>query len=249
VVDKDGQVRWLSWVNHIHGERNAGLLPALQELLQLALPQLELVSGQSLRPRRLQVVVRAYEQELKRAGHFYRITDWHTDGHPHERIIATAACYVDMDAALQGGGVEFAHGSDAWLDDPEVTKTALPRLGSIIAFNNAMLRHRVGTLSGIGRRRLVAFHLVDPEYSQKPPASELSRQWRPQEREELLNALAVLRCPAIALIADFAAGGLTAEEILLQRNAERRRRIQPTVRALQRNRRHVIRRTTTMVYF
>eukprot|EP00927_Polykrikos_kofoidii_P016701 TRINITY_DN17568_c0_g3_i1.p1 TRINITY_DN17568_c0_g3~~TRINITY_DN17568_c0_g3_i1.p1 ORF type:complete len:534 (+),score=68.89 TRINITY_DN17568_c0_g3_i1:74-1603(+) len=247
-VDERGSVKWMSWVNHLDTERHGVLLGVLAELLQMALPQLQSVSGQRLQSRRLQVVVRAYQHEMAATDEssFYRVTDWHTDGHPRERIIATAACYVEMASDLKGGAVEFASGADTWLDDPEVTKTVQPEMNSILAFNNAMLRHRVGHLCGVGRRRLVAFHVVDPEHSQSPPAAQLPRQLRSHRRREMFCALAPMRFPSrlIALMAEFAATGATPRDLLRLRDEERSRRLRPK----RRHKNEVFRRTTTIYY-
>jgi len=91
-------------------------------------------------------------------------------------VIATATCYIEVGAGLTGGGVEFARQAEVWVDDPEATHTVRPAAGTLLAFNNALLRHRVGTASGHGRRRLAAFHVIDPRHPQQPAAAELPHQ-------------------------------------------------------------------------
>lgn len=245
-VDGRGQVRWLSWVNHIDGTRHGALLGVLAELLGLALPQLEAVSGHRLRSRRIQVVVRAYEQVMDGKGPLYKIAEWHADGYPRERIIATSACYIRMDPALRGGAVDFASGADAWEDDPDAMKTVLPQQGAVLAFNNAMLRHRVGALGGTGQRRLVAFHLVDPDHCQTPRAMDLPRQLRSQGRLAMLRTLAALPIPSRCrgLIVHFCVDGSLACELLQRRDLERQRKTAP-IRRLN-GRFHVYRCATTI---
>jgi len=229
-VDVDGSVRWASWVNHLDNHSHARLLKALASLFELALPDMQSVCGHCLSGRRLQVVVRAYEQSLgcENAAP-YRIAEWHTDGRPCEHIIATAACYIHIGTGLQGGSVEFAGRGDMWLDDPEATLTLHPKAGSMIVFNNAVLRHRVDLLLGSGLRRMVAFHLVDPEHRQLPAASQLPRQLRYQCVEETFHALLPIGLPArvLLLVARFASDGISVNDAVDIRNAERCNRLRP----------------------
>ena len=177
-VDDHGRVSWASWVHHLDSERHRALLGGLAEALGLALPQLEVVSGTTLRARRLQVVVAALQHELQPAAppEFYRISDWHMDGSRAERVLATATCYVEIGEGLTGGGVEFTRQAEVFVDDPEASLKVQPASGSVIAFNNSLLLHRVHAMSGAGRRLLVAFHLIDPAHPQAPSAAELPRQ-------------------------------------------------------------------------
>ena len=174
-VDDAGGVRWASAVNHLDSERHGVLLSGLASLLGIALPHLESVSGLRLRGRNLQLVVGAFEHALAPdadgAPSFYKVSDWHTDGAPAESIVATATFYVEVSETLSGGAVEYARQAEVWVDDPEATLVVQPASGTLVAFNNALLLHRVQTVSGHGRRRLVAFHLRDPDAPPQPPAT------------------------------------------------------------------------------
>ena len=174
-VDDAGGVRWASAVNHLDTERHGTLLAGLASLLGIALPHLESVSGLRLRGRNLQLVVGAFEHSLAPdadgAPSFYKVSDWHTDGAPAESIVATATFYVEVSETLSGGAVEYARQAEVWVDDPEATLVVQPASGTLVAFNNALLLHRVQTVSGHGRRRLIAFHLRDPDAPPQPPAS------------------------------------------------------------------------------
>ena len=174
-VDDAGGVRWASAVNHLDSERHGTLLAGLASLLGIALPHLESVSGLRLRGRNLQLVIGAFEHSLAPdadgAPSFYKVSDWHTDGAPAESIVATATFYVEVSETLSGGAVEYARQAEVWVDDPEATLVVQPASGTLVAFNNALLLHRVQTVSGHGRRRLVAFHLRDPDAPPQPPAS------------------------------------------------------------------------------
>ena len=174
-VDDAGGVQWASPVNHLDPERHGTLLAGLASLLGIALPHLESVSGLRLRGRNLQLVVGAFEHSLAPdadgAPSFYKVSDWHTDGAPAESIVATATFYVEVSETLSGGAVEYARQAEVWVDDPEATLVVQPASGTLVAFNNALLLHRVQTVSGHGRRRLVAFHLRDPEAPPQPPTS------------------------------------------------------------------------------
>ena len=137
------------------------------------------MSGLRLRGRNLQLVVGAFEHSLAPdadgAPSFYKVSDWHTDGAPAESIVATATFYVEVSETLSGGAVEYARQAEVWVDDPEATLVVQPASGTLVAFNNALLLHRVQTVSGHGRRRLVAFHLRDPDAPPQPPASAEAR--------------------------------------------------------------------------
>jgi len=231
-VDEHGQVRWLSWINHIDGTQHGAVLSVLAELVRLSLPQLELVSGHRLRSRHIQVVMRAYEQVMDGQGPLYKIAEWHTDGYPREHIIATSVCYLRVDPTLHGGAVDFASGADTWEDDPDALKTVLPQQGAVLAFNNAMLRHRVGALGGAGHRRMVALHLVDPDFCQIPRAMDLPRQLRSQGRLEMLFTLAALSLPnrCKVLIVHFCVDGSLARDLVHRRDLERQHKSAPLCR-------------------
>ena len=131
------------------------------------------MSGLRLRGRLLQLVVGAFEHSLAPdadgAPSFYKVSDWHTDGAPAESIVATATFYVEVSETLSGGAVEYARQAEVWVDDPEATLVVQPASGTLVAFNNALLLHRVQTVSGHGRRRLIAFHLRDPTRRRSRP--------------------------------------------------------------------------------
>eukprot|EP00854_Cymbomonas_tetramitiformis_P019204 gene19204-22957_t len=240
-TDASGVVRWASWVNHLDAARHRPLLADLAAILTLALPQLEDVSGHRLRGKRLQVVVGAFQHMIFSVDQsqqtFYRVSDWHIDGTPEERVVATATCYVEVSTSLVGGGVEFARQAEVWVDEPEATVTVQPTSGSLLVFNNALLRHRVHTISGSGRRRLIVFHLIDPGYRQEPSAATLPRQLCAQRRRESLTALAaafteVLHLRAVPpevleLVWSFASTGATSEELQRRRDDSRRCRLMP----------------------
>mmetsp|Transcript_5301 Transcript_5301/g.11518 ORF Transcript_5301/g.11518 Transcript_5301/m.11518 type:complete len:638 (-) Transcript_5301:313-2226(-) len=234
-VDKDGRCKWASWVNHLDW-RHKDVTEALARLFEVALPQLEEIAGQRLRERRLQVVVRAYEQRMspQQAGAPYRISEWHTDGRLEEFIVATAACYVLREPGIWGGGLDFAPLLHVHNDDPQGLFNTVPQQSAIVAFNNQVLRHRVNALRGEGRRRMVAFHVVDPQYMQRPRACDLPRPLREQSFVDIIVALAAagkshqtwrLPDPVIRKVAAFAASNCTMEAAITRRAAERRRRL------------------------
>lgn len=189
----------------------------------------------------------------------YRISDWHVDGSPEERVVATAVCYLEVAAGLNGGHLVLAQdksdgecslsggggdgsgrgsntlkaalaglraatedryvrglrtmgtfsqgtgtstgmstgmstGSSYLTDDDddsgpfvgarrrpdtdEETEAAeesagrrcrvAPASGTVAAFANGILQHKVGRLSGAGRRRIVAFNVVHPDSYAQP---------------------------------------------------------------------------------
>ena len=170
-------MRWASAVNHLDSERHGTLLAGLASLLGIALPHLESVSGLRLRGRTLQLVVGAFEHSLappnaEGVPSFYKVSDWHTDGAPAESIVATATFYVEVSETLSGGAVEYARQAEVWVDDPEATLVVQPASGTLVAFNNALLLHRVQTVSGHGRRRLVAFTSATDAPPQPPATAE-----------------------------------------------------------------------------
>lgn len=231
-VDANGNARWASWLNHVDEYRHSELLDSLSDLLGAALPSLETICGRHLRSRRIQVVCRATDHLMAPDDQqFYHVSEWHTDGMPAECILATAVCYVDFADGLTGGTVEFAGNADLFLDDPAATEVVQPRRGSLLVFNNYTLRHRVNMLCGVGQRRLVALHLVDPDNPQRPSAVELPRQWREQQAFAIRCALAPMKLPlgrrTIDQIADFAADGCFAQDLVRLRLAERQRRLIP----------------------
>eukprot|EP00457_Paulinella_chromatophora_P013297 gb/GEZN01013585.1/.p1 GENE.gb/GEZN01013585.1/~~gb/GEZN01013585.1/.p1 ORF type:complete len:231 (+),score=6.32 gb/GEZN01013585.1/:295-987(+) len=194
-------------------------------MLSAALPDLEIVCGRRLKETAIQVVVRAYEHNLK--GEFYHISDWHTDGRPEEHIMATAVCYTYVDPNLNGGFVEFANQSEHWIDDPAESEILAPKERSIIVFNNQVLRHRVLKLMGTGRRRLVAFHLLSPDYTQLPKCSARPRLLSSQYFREVLGELKEFLPPGVPcyIIAEYSETGNTPTELIEQRNRERRLRL------------------------
>jgi len=234
-VDSMGNATWLSWVNHLDGIEHAALLAVLAELLQAALPAAEQASGHRLRGRTLQVVVRAYEQtvqDTEDGSPLTRISDWHTDGSDADSIVATAACYLDVDAGVCGGDLEFQIGSDLFRDDPDSPGSRLAlATGTVVAFDNTCLRHMVHPIHGNGRRRTVAFHIVDPENPCEPHATLLRRQLQVQRRAEGIDVLCatlgnVLPIDVIELIWDFVGQeGATIARLVERRDRERRRRL------------------------
>lgn len=216
-VDAVGRVRWASWVNHLDDMLHAPLLRLLEGLLEAALPDLECTSGHRLRARRLQVVVRAYEQAVEDAdAPTYRVADWHIDGTPAERIIATAVSYLHVSPSLQGGSLNFSSVQDVFIDDLQDSCRVEPRTGTLVVFNNYLLRHRVDGIWGQGRRRMVAFHLVDPQHVQEPRASVVPRDLKCQNKPMLaliLRPLGLAPRP-FRLLLDFSAEGKVTLRIL-----------------------------------
>ena len=88
-------------------------------------------------------------------------------------IVSLCPPLYKVGTELVNGSLDFARESEQFIDDPTSgVHNEQPASGSIIAFNNSLLRHCVRPLGGIGRRRLVAFHLVDPD---KPKLSAVGR--------------------------------------------------------------------------
>jgi len=221
----------VSWVNHLNPSTypaHRDVLATTAKLFERAVPDLELVSGHRLTGKTLQVVVRSYEQHLHSG--FYKISDWHVDGKPEENIVATAVCYLEVGADLKGGEIEFQC-RNLWVDDPTKVLSETPRSSSLIAFNNCVLRHRVGHVVGSGHRRLVAFHVLNPDYQQLPRASALPRQLRAQCYSSLERCLGQLFSGSgipTQLIADYAVSGDLATELISRRDEERRARLDRT---------------------
>lgn len=236
-VSDDYRVFWRSWVNHLDSTYHSSVLNVLAELLGTALPAAEAAVGRSFRNRMLQVVVRAYEQVIEGADSaipsLVRISDWHVDGTPEDNILVTAACYLGTEG-IMGGEVEFQRRWDLFTDDPgptglsKIDNRVAPKTGSIVAFNNEALRHKVHNISGPGRRRLVAFHIVDPDVSPRSPrACEIPRQLAWQRRRDGLEALFqalgnILPLGLLEYIWDnFISDGATPASLIATRNLER----------------------------
>jgi len=307
-VDAEGQVTWASWVHHLDDVTDRDLKNHLADLCSIALPLCESACGLCLRglpespPRRLQVVVRSYEQILEdseqatanleggaadqesegvpyESGSIlggYKISDWHVDGCPDERIVATAVCYLDVADSLVGGNLVLAqdksrrqhnidNAADAYLDlgmstgmstgtstgtttgslqddDCETDEEAAaeaeasgqqvvvrPQAGTVVAFANTMLQHKVGRLTGMGRRRIVTFNVVHPQHQQLPAAHTQPRQLRATCLRDAAVALCKLNMGhrPLRLVCEFAVDAPTAAVLLAQRDAERHRRLNP----------------------
>lgn len=234
-VDGQGKVRWRSWVNHLCSDADAALLTNLASLLELALPELESAAGRTLRGKRLQVVLGAFEHQLRPGDKPTRISDWHVDGTPAERIVATATSYLEVSTTLTGGAVVFASQHEMSNEDPQETLEEAPATGSMLVFDNTKLRHRVQRVQGHGRRLLVALHLVDPEQPLEPRAEVLPRLLASQAKHESLRELAYAmrrRFPdyhippgVYDLIWSFVGFGSGAENILEHRDASRIQRL------------------------
>lgn len=181
----------------------------------------------------------------------YDVSDWHVDGEPSEHLVATATSYVEVGEGLSGGAVEFEEQSSHfdWSKmeeyyQPEHTGAAArprrvklqPASGSMIAFDNSRLCHRVRRIRGEGRRRLIAFHLVDPQKPQEPGASSLPRLLASQRKRSALGALAAaapVRLPEDVLehvwrfVAAAGFGASSLEELQEQRDKNRVQRLDP----------------------
>jgi hypothetical protein len=184
------------------------------------------------------VVVRAYQQVLvpDNGGRLFGIADWHTDGLPTEQVVATAACYLDIAAESSGGEVEFQTRGSLFSDDPDhANHTVQPATGSLVVFNNGLLRHKVNPIAGSGRRRMVAFHIINPESPQVPAATSLPRQLKWQRRHEAVLAMeevigSVLPTELLIeiwIIAEASEDGASVNELVVVRDAERDRRLNP----------------------
>ena len=310
-VDAEGRVAWASWVHHLDDVTDRHLKHHLADLLSVALPSCERACGLCLRglpesnPRRLQVVIRSYEQVLESsqpttapsdpeadqepeegaqydsgsAPGGYKISNWHVDGCPDERIVATAVCYLDVTDSLIGGNLVLAqdkcqrqgntdyNAADAYrdlgmstgmstgtstgtttgslqddddcdTDDDEAAAEAVasgahvvvrPRTGTVVAFANTMLQHKVGRLTGMGRRRIVTFNVVHPNYHQWPAAHTQPRQLRAASLRDAAAALCRLRLGyrPLRLVCEYAVDAPLAAVLLAQRDAERHRRLNP----------------------
>ena len=252
-VDADGGAHWASWLHHLDEGAKGGdsaLKDALASLFAVALPHLEAACGLRLRaagcgdpPRRLQVVVRSYEQVLKEDEEAkvtedgYKISDWHVDGTKEEHLVATAVCYLEMSGTLEGGHLVIAQdkknrkskagfrgfsqgtgtfsestGTSTGSSGPYDTDTddeggeesgwhvvVRPRTGTVVAFDNIMVQHKVGRLTGYGRRRIVAFNVVHPDHRQLPERHLGSATSSASARPRRLRAAAALDA-AVALI-------------------------------------------------
>lgn len=107
-------------------------------------------------------------------------------------------------------------------------KQVVPRAGTLVAFDNMMLQHCVGTLKGSGRRRIVSFHLVHPQHVQRPRASAQPRALRAAAVLDTAIALYPLRLAPQSLrrICEYATEETRdAATTLAQRDQERRRRL------------------------
>ena len=213
IADQEGRVRWVSWVNHLSHEQHRPVLDGLAELVALALPHWEaILGGERLQGKPLQIVVGAYEHRLpegKEEEESFGISDWHVDGTIEENIVATATSYIDFGAGVVGGEVEFASSAeDMREEEPEERHTVRPETGSMLAFSNIGLRHRVQPVSGRGRRLLVALHLVDPTWPQEPRCEDLPRLFDLDAKRESLRWVLILRAPCIQYPAPWLAPSL-----------------------------------------
>ncbi len=245
-VDAAGKAAWRSWVNHLDDTKHAELLAALAELFEHAVPGLEHACGLCLRGRCLQVVLRAYEQRLQGADKTgaekvarnlpYRISEWHADGCSEERIVATATCYLVVDDDLDGGHLELQCRDERTLHGASDVYTVRPRTGSIVCFNNERLCHAVTPIEGSGRRRLVAFHLVDPSFdiAQTPRARDLPRVLWDHRLDAYMEGLFYLRAKGVMpmhlllRVVEFCNDGTRAADIVALRDAQRTARLKPS---------------------
>jgi hypothetical protein len=99
----------------------------------------------------------------------------------------------------------------------------------VVAFANTMLQHKVGRLTGMGRRRIVTFNVVHPQHQQLPAAHTQPRQLRATCLRDAAVALCKLNMGhrPLRLVCEFAVDAPTAAVLLAQRDAERHRRLNP----------------------
>ena len=114
--------------------------------------------------------------------------------------------------------------------------TVRPHTGSIVCFNNERLCHAVSPIEGSGRRRLVAFHLVDPSFhiAQTPRARDLPRVLWDHRLDAYMEGLFYLRAKGILpmhlllRVIDFCNDGARAAEIVALRDVQRIARLKPS---------------------
>uniref|UniRef100_A0A7S4RQP4 DUF4246 domain-containing protein n=1 Tax=Alexandrium monilatum TaxID=311494 RepID=A0A7S4RQP4_9DINO len=109
-VDMDGSARVASYLNN--APQDPELLAALEQSFSQMLPLFERVVTPPgarhivrLRGRRLQVIVKAANYELK-PGQSYR-GSWHVEGMRHEGIVAAGIVYYGVSASTRGGSLAF----------------------------------------------------------------------------------------------------------------------------------------------
>ncbi|KAG9047233.1 hypothetical protein FS837_002755 [Tulasnella sp. UAMH 9824] len=191
----------------------------------------------SVQGRRIQVIVKLANIILTPEKPQYPGGSWHVEGMANERIIASGIYYYDSEnitesrlafrAAvgqgninyLQGDGLglRWTYGLDETTEGNQILGAVKTVAGRCIAFPN-VFQHQVSSFklsdpSKPGHRKIVAFFLVDPEYT-VPSTTHIAPQQSEWAREAM-STTGTLFSKVPTEILDMVAGSATREGSLM----------------------------------
>ncbi|KAL7748569.1 hypothetical protein RI367_005980 [Sorochytrium milnesiophthora] len=115
-VDEGGNVSAASYINNLDESRYSDLYRAIPQILSLFIPMFEATLKTSLRQRRIQVIVKAVNYQLKPGQSHEGV--WRVEGMTHESIMASGIYYYDCSPDIKDKGLSFRRARDAEADFP-----------------------------------------------------------------------------------------------------------------------------------
>ena len=149
------------------------LYPVIANIFQQMIPMFECVTKEKLSDiNNIQLIVKLQNYEIEENGNYEG--EFHREGLPEESIIAVGIYYYDIDNSIEGGDLSLE-------TDPNNTRKCLNygiylqrkefnyftinniQTGNCIVFSNIDgIYHKLNKLHGYGKRKILAFFLVDP---------------------------------------------------------------------------------------
>ncbi|KAL7746244.1 hypothetical protein RI367_008385 [Sorochytrium milnesiophthora] len=112
-VDEEGNATVASYINNLDESHYPDLYRAVPQILSLFIPMFEKTLKKSLRQRRIQVIVKAANYQLKPGQSHEGV--WHVEGMSHEGIAASGIYYYDCSQDIKDKGLSFRRARD--MDD------------------------------------------------------------------------------------------------------------------------------------
>eukprot|EP01117_Protostelium_nocturnum_P021060 TRINITY_DN99_c0_g3_i1.p1 TRINITY_DN99_c0_g3~~TRINITY_DN99_c0_g3_i1.p1 ORF type:complete len:934 (-),score=225.27 TRINITY_DN99_c0_g3_i1:76-2877(-) len=258
-ITEDGS-KIVSYINNLPKEKHQNLYGLIEKVFDKALPHLKevlrhvsplhdsngdpkyhlrpssnnqfYVASKKWNPMRLQVIVKAANYVIA-PGQTYE-GNWHVEGTPMERIVASAIYYYHNSPNLEDDGLAFRNLTQKENYNERRTSYGGVNLGAfrtnedrMIVFANN-IQHRVTRIKNpsneVGERKILCFFLVHPERRILSSEDIPKQQWDevcPQLRALLLwigrNLGVSLNKDCINLILQMAKWGFTSEEAELER--------------------------------
>ncbi len=201
-VNSQGQVKFTSEINNLDVSKYPKFQDYCSAIMTSMLPYFEAVTRQSLKSRKLQVIVKAQVYEVLPGG-FYQGA-FHSEGTHHEKIKAVGIYYVDIDSQLCGGNLELLRLDKGVGQNANVTTTAIAiQPKQCVIFANDHVYHRMTKLEhqtidvnsqddkevNMGRRWILNFFLVDPnEKIQSSSAIPVNHRFRDPSQYDPVKA-------------------------------------------------------------